>query len=142
MDHLRILSSAEQVAAYLRGRLENRVWSGMMPSVDKLARELGVGANTMEAALEQLEQEGLLENQGNRRGRKIHLQACSSQEGRMRISTLLGEASDRHQAYILKLANALEDDGNLAKFAPKTQEDMKGRVKQIARFAEESKPTP
>ncbi len=52
MSILRLLSSAEQVAQYLRGQLMERVWTGMMPGGNKLARELGVGANTIEAAPE------------------------------------------------------------------------------------------
>ncbi len=138
MSILRILSSAEQVAAHLRKELSNRVWSGMMPGGDRLARELGVGANTMEAALKLLEKEGWLENQGRRRGRKILLKDRSSVKGRMRITILLGEDSDRHQALILELVNALEEEGYSAKFATRTQLEMKHNVSQIARFVDET----
>jgi DNA-binding LacI/PurR family transcriptional regulator len=138
MSILRILSSSEQVAAHLRGELEKRVWSGMMPGGDQLARELGVGANTMEAAFKQLEEEGWLENQGRRRGRKINLKDRLPGSDRMRISILLSKSSDRHQAYMLELVNALEDEGHSAKFASKTQEDLKGCFKHIARFVEET----
>ncbi|QTN30915.1 substrate-binding domain-containing protein [Akkermansiaceae bacterium] len=138
MRNIRILSSSEQVAAHLRGELENRTWSGMMPGGDLLARELGVGANTMEAALKLLELEGWLENRGRRRGRKIILQPRESGKGKIRITVLLGETSDRDQASILDLVNALEDEGHSAKFASKTQEELKDSVELISRCVGES----
>ena len=134
MAHLRLLSSAEQVAQYLRGELMNRVWTGMMPGSGKLAQELGVGPNTVETALGLLEKEGVLVNQGRRRGREITLKAQASKQSKMQISILLGEPSDRHQAHMLELVNALEDEGHSVKLASKTQEEMANNVERIAEF--------
>jgi DNA-binding LacI/PurR family transcriptional regulator len=134
MAYLRLLSSAEQVAQYLRGQLMERVWTGMMPGGNKLARELGVGANTIEAALKILENEGLLVNQGRRRGREITLKAQASKQSKMQISILLGEPSDRHQAHMLELVSALEDEGHSVKLASKTREEMANNVERIAEF--------
>jgi DNA-binding LacI/PurR family transcriptional regulator len=138
MSILRILSSSEQVAAHLRGELENRVWSGMMPGGDLLARELGVGANTMEAALKLLEQEGWLENQGRRRGRKINLKDRPPRSDRLRISIMLVDTLDRHDALVLELVSALASEGHSAKFASRTLDEMKNSVQQIARLVEDT----
>jgi DNA-binding LacI/PurR family transcriptional regulator len=110
----------------------------MMPGGDKLSRELGVGANTMETALKQLEQEGWLEYQGSRRGRKINLQPRASGKGKMRISILLVNTLDRHDALVLELVSALENDGHSAKFASRTLDEMKNSVQQIARLVEDT----
>lgn len=57
MPRLLISSASEQVAAHLRAALVNRIWTGTMPGGDKLASDLGVGKDTVEAALKQLENE-------------------------------------------------------------------------------------
>jgi LacI family transcriptional regulator len=138
MGNLRILSSAEQVAKYLREELANRVWSGMMPGGDKLARELGVGSNTIEAALKMLENEGWLVNQGRRSGRLINLKERASTEGGMRVCILLGESSDRHQAFILEFINALNDAGHTATFASQSQDELGNNPERIGQFVEKA----
>ncbi len=73
MSKLRILSATAQVAEHLRRELLAGKWSRTMPGGDGLAADLGVGVNTVEAALLQLEAEGLLVNQGRRCRRLIRL---------------------------------------------------------------------
>ena len=73
MTTIRILAASEQVAEHLRNELAKGTWSGLMPGSNRLARELGVGGNTLEAALKQLEKEGTLISQGPNRRRKINL---------------------------------------------------------------------
>ena len=71
MQPLILVSAAGQVAAYLRGEVERGHWTENMPGVGWLAAELGVNHKTVEAALRLLQNEGLLENQGVGRKRRI-----------------------------------------------------------------------
>lgn len=138
MRVLRILSSTEQVVDYLRGELVNRTWIGVMPGGDKLARELGVGSNTVESALRLLEKEGWLVSQGRRKGRRIHLKDTASGNGKMRIIILLGDESDHHRTFILELLNVLQDAGYLASLATNTLEGMGCELDQVARFVDQA----
>jgi DNA-binding GntR family transcriptional regulator len=64
MSELQIHSAAEQVAGHLRDGLQRGVWTETMTGGARLSRELGVGRMTVEAALSQLQSEGLLVAQG------------------------------------------------------------------------------
>ncbi|MFT6794477.1 MAG: DNA-binding LacI/PurR family transcriptional regulator [Rubritalea sp.] len=136
MGNLRILSSAEQVAEYLRGELANKEWSGMMPGGDTLARELGVGANTVESALRQLEEEGWLVSQGRRRGRRINLKDTTLEKHQLRIVILLGEDADRYQYYVHELVNVLQDAGYAVSLSAKTQLELGDNVERIACYVD------
>ncbi len=138
MGILRILSSAEQVAEYLRGELANRSWTGVMPGGTKLAKDLGVGVNTMEAALKLLEDEGLLVNQGRRRGRVINSKQSDPTETRMRICVLLGENTDRYQAYILELINALEEQGHAPIFASQSLDELGDDMTRVSQLVKKT----
>ena len=65
------LSASAQVAAFLRSELERGRWTKTMPGQIRLASDLGVARNTVEAALRQLEGEGVLVGRGVRRPRGI-----------------------------------------------------------------------
>ncbi|OYV00601.1 MAG: hypothetical protein CFE26_23795, partial [Verrucomicrobiales bacterium VVV1] len=60
MSDWRRLSTASQLALHLRAELERGRWTGRMPGVIRLASELGIARNSVEAALHELEREGLL----------------------------------------------------------------------------------
>ena len=64
MGALRVLTAAEQVGEHLRAELCRGAWGGRMPGGARLAVELGVGRDTVEAALQILEQLGMLVPQG------------------------------------------------------------------------------
>ena len=55
---MRRLTVAEQVAAHLREGLRQGHWAGSLPGVARLAAELEVSTNTVQAALRMLESEG------------------------------------------------------------------------------------
>ncbi|MCE9610520.1 MAG: GntR family transcriptional regulator [Chthoniobacter sp.] len=68
---LALVSSVDQVVAHLRTELRHERWAKTMPGVLRLEKELGVNRKTVEAALRQLEREGLLAGQGAGRRRLI-----------------------------------------------------------------------
>ena len=133
MGNLRLLSSAEQVAEHLRGQLMDRVWSGMMPGAGKLARDLGVGPNTVEAALGFLEKDGLLVSQGRRRGRRISLPGDWT-PARLRVAILIYAPTDRHWQPIVELKHRLEEAGHTPVITDRTSTDLGMDVEKTARY--------
>ena len=134
MEPLRILTASEQAAAYLRGRLAAGVWSGLMPGGDKLAAELGIGRNTIETALQQLEDEGFLENQGRRRGRRIVQMEAEVRRG-MRVAILPYEPiAMSGDNYLIEIQHQLNEVGLTAFLAAKSFLEMGmdvGKVEEL-----------
>ncbi|MCH1498406.1 MAG: substrate-binding domain-containing protein [Akkermansiaceae bacterium] len=138
MPDLRILSSSEQVAEYLRKELNNGTWSGIMPGSNRLARELGVGGNTLEAALKQLENEGLLISQGPSRCRKINSEKNSTNTT-LRIAVLQYERSSYHENHVIDLLHALESAGHSLIPLPATLLELNMSVRRVAKMVKEVK---
>lgn len=134
MPQVKILSVVEQVAAHLRERLAREHWTGTMPGVLHLEVELGINRKTLEAALRQLEHEGLLAGQGPGRKRLIVRNRGRAAMRPMRVAILLGEASDRKQDYVVELQHALLEAGHAAFYPAKSLLDLQMEVKHVARF--------
>jgi DNA-binding LacI/PurR family transcriptional regulator/biotin operon repressor len=139
MPGLTVLSASEQVAAYLEGELRRGAWTGQMPGGDRLAADLRVGRDTVEAALRQLENEGLLVNQGRRRGRRIEPSACDPAARRIRVGVLLGEPADLRIDYIVEFQHALAKAGHAVVVAPKDMLDLGMELPRIARMVTNTK---
>lgn len=133
MSSLRVMTAAEQVAAHLRDGLFRRHWAGRMPGSDSLARELAVGHNTIEAALAQLEKEGLLVPQGNGRRRAIVLPDDAAVPA-LRIAFLGYDAPARNEGYLLDALHSLTDHGHNAFFTDKTLVALNMDVPRITRM--------
>lgn len=135
MARLRILSASEQVTQYLRDELRRGTWSEVMPGMDWLASELGVGIHTVGEALRQLEKEGLLVGQGHRRSRLI-MQPKTPISSALRLRLLLFESSDAKEYYMVNLLHELREAGHDAAFASKTLLDLRMDTKRLARFVQ------
>ncbi|MFT5126332.1 MAG: DNA-binding LacI/PurR family transcriptional regulator/biotin operon repressor [Candidatus Omnitrophota bacterium] len=132
MASLHILSAAEQVSNHLRDKLIRCVWSETIPGSQRLARELGVGRMTVEAALELLEQEGLLVPQGAGKRRKIVLPRDAVTPTRLGI--LVYDSQTAGLSYIIQLRQALEEAGHTPILLETTLHDLKMDVKRVARL--------
>ena len=117
MQRLTILRPSWQAANYLRDELMRGTWVGAMPGAPLLAAELGINRKTVDAALRQLETEGMLVPQGPGRARLIQLPAGNEPERRMRVAILLCEDNDRKRDYIVHLQHVLTEQGHAAFFA-------------------------
>lgn len=117
MQRLNILRPSWQAADHLRRELLLGTWVGTMPGSPSLANELGIDRKTVDAALRQLETEGLLVPQGNGRPRRIHLPIGKRAANRLRVAILLGEESDRKRDYMVHLQHLLTEQGHSAFFA-------------------------
>ena len=138
MKGLRVYTAAEQVAEYLRNEIERGTWSGDMPGSNRLARELGVGGNTLEAALKLLEKEETLISQGPNRRRRINLDVAGFQESTpLRIAFLYYDRPARSESYIVDLTHELEAAGHSIIPVSRTLQDLKMDIGRISKMVGE-----
>lgn len=128
----RPLSHVEQVATHLRSELERGRWTGEMPGVQRLERELGINHGVIHRALGLLEKGGVLENQG--RGKKRRIVATLSKPTSMMVKVLLYERSDLREDFVLDLLHLLRTDGHDVDVAEKTLLDLGMNVRRVSRF--------
>lgn len=138
MSELRFQSKIEQLAEYLRIGLAGGRWEGAMPGRLELAAELGINAKTVEAALRQLEKEGVLVPQGAGR-RRLIATVNRPQRAAMKVRILLFERIDRGLPYIVDLVHRLQEEGHAAAFAEKSLHDLGMELKRVAAFVESEK---
>jgi len=117
-------SVSEQVASHLREELKRQRWTGSMPGRDVLARELGVHGSTVERALQQLEQEGIVKKTGPGKPRVI-LAPGKSRAKAISVCVLLYDAVDQTDDYVLSLQYHLGAAGHRLTFAPRSMRDLK-----------------
>lgn len=128
MSRLQLRSSAEQVAMHLRAELASGRLCGSMPGVLRLELDLGVNRKAVDAALQQLEREGLLVAQG----------AGKVAAPQLRVAILPGEAAEQRLDYIVELQHELAGAGHAAVNAPKTMVELGMDVRRIARMVEKT----
>ena len=133
INALRVRSASEQVADHLREELIRGTWSGTMPGETQLLARLGVGRDTIKAALSLLENEGLLVNQGPSRRRKIELPE-SLKASSLRIGILCYDENDRASRINIELFHSLIEQGHTAFFASKTLESLGMGVQRVSGF--------
>lgn len=131
MNPIRILSASAQVAAHLREELERSRWSDGMPGVNWLAAELGVNRKTVVAALRQLENEGLLANEGQGRKRRI-IPPGETAVRSMRIAILEYDPVALTAGYMVELQHLLLAAGHTAFFAAKSMSELGMDLPKIA----------
>ncbi len=133
MKPLRVLNATEQVADYLRDGIMRRTWVETMPGASKLAAELGIGLQIASCALDQLEREGLLVNQGKRRKRRI-VAPKGSGSGTLKVAILLYDPADRENRICTNVLLRLIEAGYQATFCIKTLSDLKMDLKKVSRY--------
>lgn len=131
MQKIVVQTAAEQVAAYLREELRLGTWRGLVPGGDRLATQLGIGRDTVEAALKQLENQGFLLNQGRRRGRLITGQAGRSSTRKLRLAVLLDENASRRLDYVAAFEHELAQAGHAMVHPSRTMNELGMNVKRI-----------
>lgn len=110
-----------------------------MPGKHLLAEQLAIPHQTVEAALVQLERDGVLEAQGSGRPRKILPLKEGAAVRRLRVGMLFWDAADRALDYIANLQNRLTEAGHQIVVAPKTLTELKMNVPRMARLVEQTK---
>jgi hypothetical protein len=130
---LRILTASEQVAEHLRGGLLKGHWGGRVPGLLSLARELGVGKDTVEAAMRILEQEGLLQMQGHGR-RRVLASGGALRQRHLRIAMLDYDPPAKTEQWAHELLSRLNDAGHDAFFTEKCLMQLKMSVPKVERL--------
>jgi DNA-binding LacI/PurR family transcriptional regulator len=133
MKPIRILPASAQVAAHLMAELKCGSWSGGMPGVNRLATELGVNRKTVVAALQQLEREGVLSNEGRGRQRRI-VPPASTTVRPMRIAILDYDPAARNESYMVALQHLLLEAGHTAFFCEETLLDVGADLSRLSRL--------
>ena len=138
MLRLRVMTAAEQVAAHLRAELRRGAWVGRMAGGARLAADLGVGRDTVEAALRQLVADGVLVPQGAGRRRRIVMPDMADSVRPLRVTILLSEPADRQLAYVVELQHSLVNAGHDARVAPKCLRELGMSALRVQRLVEHS----
>lgn len=135
MARFRILTASEQVAAHLSSEIKAGRWPGCMPGADLLTRELGVGRNTIDAALLHLEKEGMLRNCGAGRRRMVVAHG-NAKRGPLRIRILSYGVRDQTDVVMHDLHYRLEAEGHSAEFSSKSMLNLKMDARRVAAHVE------
>ncbi len=133
MRDFRPISLVEQVAEHLRREILHGTLTRTAPGVHRLAADMGVHHTTAEAALKQLEQEGLLVSQGAGKRRKIQSTEKLAPPS-LRIAILTYEDTDCTLHFVLEMQHKLQDAGHSVGFADKNLRDLGMDAKRVAKF--------
>lgn len=132
-ETFRVLSASAQVARHLREGIRSGVWRGTLPGENRLVAELGVGRDTVKAALQMLEDEGLLRSLGQGRRREIVARPPGTPQGH-RITLLFAEAMNSAEPIPMEIVHSLRGAGHTIHYADKTLRQMRNSPEQIARL--------
>lgn len=110
-----------------------------MPGVPSLAAELGVNRKTVDAALKQLDGEGVLFPQGPGKRRAIGVLPKGLTPPALRLGILLYESGDKRIDYIVESQHMLMEAGHAPFFAGRSLMDLGMNVKRVAQYVGESK---
>lgn len=123
MRPITLKSAARQVADHLRSEIQRLGLSGGMPGPKPLADQLGVNHKTVEAALDLLEKEGLLQAPGPGQRRRIQPDA-NPQTGRLRFHLLLHQRRDNGSALLTEILHRLREAGHVVTVAERRVGDF------------------
>ncbi len=136
-EWMRVLT-AGQLAVYLRGELARGRWRGTMPGVIRLASELGVGRDAVEAAFLELERQGILQSRGKGRGRVIDLSSLGRTASGLKIAILDYDPPSKNEGWVIDLLHQMAEAGHSAFFATKTLVELGMNAQRVSRLVGET----
>ncbi len=137
MKALQVTSIAEQVAAHLRDEILRGSLSGSIPGSKALATELGVNHKTVNAAVVQLEKEGILIPQGTGKPRRVVFPE-NSQPPALRVGILPFAQADSQIHYIVSLQHKLIEEGHNCTMMSTSLIDLNMDPKRVARLVKKT----
>ncbi|HEX5791123.1 MAG TPA: substrate-binding domain-containing protein [Luteolibacter sp.] len=138
MKQFKPLSTTEQVVEHIRQAMVAGELRGNMPGIRKLAQTLEVSANTVVAAVEQLEKKGFLVPQGHGRRSRIVLPEHLARQA-FRVSLLPYERADIQLDYAMEIQQRLREQGYIVHIAEKSLLEMQLKAEEVSRMASNSK---
>lgn len=132
------LSISQQAVDRLRQEILQGRWTKTMPGRQPLAAELGLNEKTVEVALDQLEREGLLKNQGAGRRRRI-VSNIKLKPTTLRLAYLEYSPEDKGEAYGLILTHQLQAAGHEPFYTDKTLMELGMKRSRVARLLKATK---
>jgi DNA-binding LacI/PurR family transcriptional regulator len=146
-DHLKPMqpihrpSLSEHAAQHLREGFAGGRWSGKLPGVSLLSKELGVSRDAVRAALRLLEVEGFICHGGAGKSRLITKPTDLARRRVLRIGILLSSSLAKDNAHsnelIFTLRQAIEGAGHICFIATKSAEHFHRNVARIRRYMKE-----
>ena len=133
----RVVSASEQVAAHLRNELLEGRWKDVMPGEGHLIEVLGVGRNTVKAALKHLEEEGLLESRGAGRQRAI-VRPDKGRRRAIRVGIVPFTGGEERDPNISMVRQLLSQAGHETFFASRSVQDLDAETPPADRPAEDT----
>lgn len=134
MKKLHLLTASEQLADYLKKQIEELKWTNTMPGESRLVTELRVGRETIRAAMNQLEKEGILSPCGQGRRRQIIKNKHASSSRKIRVKIFHYDKADRGNIDSASLLAELLAAGIEAEFTEKSLKELGMKVQSIARY--------
>lgn len=135
-------SVPELTAAHLREGLRMGRWTGTLPGVARLAKDLDVAPTTIRVALLQLEAEGLLIGRGLGRSRTITANVGDALRHPLRVAVFRYDASlnDNPQSSLIltEIMRSLDAAGHEGYFCTKSQTELRHDVPRMIRHLAET----
>ncbi len=139
MKPLRLISTAEQVAAHLTEEITQGSLVGELPGARKLANQLGVNHKTIDAAAALLENRGLLKSQGAGKPRLI-ITPDETARRAMHVAILTYEPeSSQGSKIIIELRHSLSNIGHTCTLSEKSQQELGWNLGKITQLVEKTK---
>ena len=121
----------EQLTAHLRNAIISGEIVDTMPGIRRLANELSVSSNTVTAAIQQLEYEGFLINQGQGKCSRVMIPDHCKKPA-FRVTVLPYEPADMQLDYAVELQRRLREDGHKVQLARKSLVELGMSVSRVA----------
>lgn len=132
MKPFQVKNPSEQLADYLREKILDRTWTETMPGEGWIASELAVGRDTVKAAVQQLERQGLLKAQGAGRRRRITLPKNAASQN-LHVNILRYESYDEGSEHMIQLCHKLEQSGHSVSYTPSTLSKLHHDPERVAK---------
>lgn len=133
MKPFHALKAIEQLAAHLRSEILAGSLGETLPGVHRLAKELGVSPKSVVAAVAQLEHEGLVQGQGERRRCRIVPQNDLAPVA-LQIRILLFDKAERNAPNMIDLRHRLAEAGHRPDYATKDFHELGMNAGNVVRY--------
>jgi DNA-binding LacI/PurR family transcriptional regulator len=132
MEPFRRLSTSEQLADFLRKQIRDGTLKGALPGVQQLVKIHGVNSMAAGKAVQQLEREGLVVNQGDRR-RRLIAETAQTKATSLRVGMLHYSAASAAGHAVLSIRQELMNAGHDVIECPKSMKDLGMSVERVGR---------